>query len=154
MSNLRKTTAPPPPHQFGTDFAKLDAHVITPEEYEEIPELTDEDFARGTRHKGGKPIAPPFPGEVLESEWLKPMGITPQYLAEAIGVPSNIVTEVIEGRRAINAEMALRLARYFATDARSWLNLQMNYELAMANAEFGATIGALKPFEFKATSIE
>ncbi len=79
--------------------------------------------------------APLHPGEILVSEWLEPLGITAYRLAKDINVPANRVTEIIKGKRAISAETALRLARYFGTDAQSWVNLQAAYDVAVARIE-------------------
>ena len=75
-------------------------------------------------------IYPPMhPGRVLELEFLKPLEITPYALAKAIGVDAPRVYEIVRGRRAITADSALRLARYFGTSAEFWLHLQSHYDL-------------------------
>ncbi len=68
-------------------------------------------------------IAPAPPGVLLRDEWLAPMGITPYHLAKDIGVPPNRVTALLNSDRTITADTALRLVRYFGTDAQSWMNL-------------------------------
>ena len=85
----------------------------------------------------GTSIGPIHPGEILRTEWLEPQGITAYRLAKDIGVPPNRMTEILAGRRGISAETALRLARYFGTDAQSWLNLQSRYDLEMARRQLG-----------------
>lgn len=85
-------------------------------------------------------IAAIHPGELLRAEWLEPLGLSAYKLAKDIRVPFNRVTEIIKGNRSITAETALRLARYFGTDAQSWVNLQSAYDLARAAAERGADI--------------
>lgn len=85
-------------------------------------------------------IDPIHPGEILREEWLDPLGVTPYRLAKEIAVPPNRITEILNGRRAITAETALRLARYFGTDAQSWLNLQAAYDLDVAKRSLGAII--------------
>lgn len=86
------------------------------------------------------PLAPIHPGEILREEWLEPLGLTAYRLAKDIGVPSNRMTEILAGRRAISAETALRLARYFGTDAQSWINLQGHYDLEMARRAVGLRV--------------
>ena len=65
-------------------------------------------------------------------DFLKPMGITQYRLAKSIGVSQRRIGEIVAGKRAITADTALRLARYFGTDAQSWMNLQAHYDLALA----------------------
>lgn len=72
------------------------------------------------------------PGEILLEDFLKPMGITRYRLAKSIGVPQRRVDEICGGKRAITADTALRLARFFGTDAQSWMNLQSSYDLEVA----------------------
>ncbi len=69
------------------------------------------------------------PGEVLDEEFLKPMGITQYRLAKNLGVPPRRINEIIKGRRAITADTALRLARHFGISAEFWLNLQTHHDL-------------------------
>jgi addiction module HigA family antidote len=74
------------------------------------------------------------PGEVLREEYLEPLGLSARALSEAIGVPANRISEIIRERRSITADTALRLGRYFGTDPRFWLNLQMAHDLSKAEA--------------------
>lgn len=69
------------------------------------------------------------PGEVLAEEFLKPMGVTQYRLAKDIGVPPRRINEIVKGQRAITADTALRLGRYFGTTPEFWLNLQTHYDL-------------------------
>ncbi len=69
------------------------------------------------------------PGEILDEEFLKPMAITPYRLAKDIGVPPRRINEIVNGQRAIAADIALRLGRYFGTAPEFWLNLQTHYDL-------------------------
>lgn len=85
-------------------------------------------------------IDPPSPGALLRQEWLEPLGITPYRLAKDIGVPPNRVTAILAGTRSITADTALRLARYFGTDAASWMNLQARYDLAREMRAHGEEI--------------
>ena len=76
------------------------------------------------------PFMPPIhPGEVLMKEYLEPLGVTQHKLALAIGVPPRRINEIVHGKRRISADTALRLARYFETTERFWLNLQGRYDL-------------------------
>src|SRR5881394_680152 len=69
------------------------------------------------------------PGEILAEEFLKPMDITQYRLAKDIGVPPRRINEIVRGLRAITADTALRLGRYFGTTPEFWLNLQTHYDL-------------------------
>ncbi|MBI3596312.1 MAG: HigA family addiction module antidote protein [Nitrospirae bacterium] len=76
-----------------------------------------------------KKIAPIHPGEVLNEEFLKPMGISQYRLAKDISVPARRINEIVHGNRAITADTALRLGRYFKMSPEFWLNLQAIYDL-------------------------
>src|SRR5260370_6854083 len=76
-----------------------------------------------------KLLANVTPGEILQEEFLRPMGITQYRLAKDIGVPPRRINEIVKGLRAITADTALRLGRYFAVSPEFWLNLQTHYEL-------------------------
>jgi addiction module HigA family antidote len=91
--------------------------------------LAQTDFSSITT---GKRIAPVKPGHILRDDFMKPLGLTANALAQALRVPANRITGILNGTRAITADTALRLARYFGTDAQSWLNLQTQYELEVA----------------------
>jgi addiction module HigA family antidote len=77
-------------------------------------------------------MSPVHPGEILLEDFLKPMGITQYRLAKSIGVPQRRIGEIVAGKRSITADTALRLARFFGTDAQTWMNLQAHYDLEMA----------------------
>lgn len=85
-------------------------------------------------------MAPVHPGEILLEDFLKPMGITQYRLAKSIGVSQRRIGEIIAGKRSITADTALRLARFFGTDARTWMNLQSYYDLEMAEEKIGDMI--------------
>ena len=90
---------------------------------------------------GRSRLAPPVhPGEVLKAEFLDEIGVSAYALAKALCVPANRVTAIINGERAITAETALRLARFFGTTDSFWMNLQSNYELAVARQKDAARI--------------
>lgn len=79
-----------------------------------------------------EPLKWPRPGEVLQEEWLVPMGLSQYALAKAIGVPPRRINEIVKGERSITADTALRLAAFFGTDAQSWINLQTDYDILRA----------------------
>lgn len=72
------------------------------------------------------------PGEILEEDFLKPLGLSQYRLAKDISVPARRVNEIVKGERAITADTALRLGRYFKMSGQYWLNLQTHYDLEMA----------------------
>jgi addiction module HigA family antidote len=76
-----------------------------------------------------KVIDPIHPGEILIEEFLEPLGISQYRLAKDISVPPRRINEIVHGKRSITADTALRLARYFGTTERFWLNLQVRYDL-------------------------
>jgi addiction module HigA family antidote len=80
------------------------------------------------------------PGDVPRTEFLKPMKLSAYRLAKDINVPLNRVAGILAGKRAITADTALRLARYFGTDAQSWINLQAWYDLEMTRQASGRRI--------------
>ncbi len=86
---------------------------------------------------GTKKLPPIHPGEVLQEEFLKPLGISQYRLARDINVPPRRINEIIHGKRAISADTALRLARYFRTSDRFWLNLQARYDLEVERERLG-----------------
>jgi antitoxin HigA-1 len=77
------------------------------------------------------------PGEVLSEEYLAPLGLSAAALAVAIGIPARGVSAIIRGRRGMTADTAIRLGRFFDVDPRFWLNLQMAYDLSLAQGENG-----------------
>jgi antitoxin HigA-1 len=82
------------------------------------------------------------PGEILADE-LQELGITPTALARQLAVPPNRITQIIQGKRAITGDTALRLAHWFGTDPQFWLNLQSSYEIDVAVAQAGDEIKKL-----------
>jgi addiction module HigA family antidote len=77
-------------------------------------------------------MRPVHPGEVLREDFLKPLGMSANALAKALRVPAPRINDVVRGRRGVSADTAMRLARYFGGDARSWLNLQTAHDLRVA----------------------
>lgn len=82
-------------------------------------------------------IDPIHPGEILLVEYLEPMGITQYRLAKEISVPPRRINEIVHGKRAVSADTALRLARYFGTSERFWLNLQTRHDLEVEKEKLG-----------------
>ena len=78
-----------------------------------------------------KIMAPIHPGEILMKEFLEPMGITQYRLAKDISVVPRRVNEIVHGKRAITADTALRLSRYFGTSEKFWMNLQTRYDMEL-----------------------
>src|SRR5512145_1794558 len=76
-----------------------------------------------------KKLSPIHPGEILLEEFLKPLGISQYRLAKDISVPPRRINEIVQGKRAISADTALRLSRYFNLSERFWLNLQARFDL-------------------------
>jgi addiction module HigA family antidote len=80
-------------------------------------------------------MRPVHPGEVLREDFLTPLGMSANALAKALRVSAPRINDVIRERRGVSADTAMRLARYFGGDARSWLNLQATYDLRVAEIE-------------------
>jgi addiction module HigA family antidote len=76
-----------------------------------------------------KKLSPIHPGEILNEEFLKPMGISQYRLAKDISVPPRRINEIVHGKRSITADTALRLGKFFGISAQFWLNLQTRYDL-------------------------
>ncbi|MBW2594961.1 MAG: HigA family addiction module antidote protein [Deltaproteobacteria bacterium] len=79
-----------------------------------------------------KLLNPITPGEILREDFMEPMGLSINRLARDIIVPPNRISEIVNGKRAITADTALRLQRYFKVEAQFWLNLQSEYDLRMS----------------------
>jgi antitoxin HigA-1 len=86
---------------------------------------------------GKSRLEPVHPGEVLTEEFLKPLGLSQNRLALAIGVSPRRINEIALRKRSITADTALRLARYFGNSPQFWLGLQMDYDLDIAGARLG-----------------
>jgi addiction module HigA family antidote len=82
-------------------------------------------------------LPPTHPGEVLAEEFLRPLGLSQYRLARDIRVPPRRINEIVQGKRAISADTALRFARYFGTSDRFWLNLQPAYDLEIERDRLG-----------------
>ena len=81
-----------------------------------------------------KLIPPPHPGETILEDILKPLGMSVNQLAKALGITAARLNDIVRGRRGITADTALRLARYLGTSAEFWLGLQLEYDLARGSA--------------------
>lgn len=82
-------------------------------------------------------LPPVHPGEVLLEEFLEPLGLSQYRVAKDINVPPRRINEIVHGKRAVTADTALRLARYFGTSPRFWLNLQTQYDLDVHSDALG-----------------
>ena len=87
--------------------------------------------------------SPIHPGEILMEEFLRPLKITQYRLAKDISVPARRINEIIQGKRAISADTALRLSRYFGTSERFWMNLQSRYALEKEKDALGDQLAAI-----------
>ena len=90
--------------------------------------------------KSRKLLPPIHPGEILREDFMKPLGLSMNKLALDLHVPVTRIAEIVRCRRAITPDTALRLARYFNTTARYWLNAQAAYDLEVAEDELSRTI--------------
>ena len=90
-------------------------------------------------------MAPAHPGEILLEEFLKPLAVSQYRLAKEIGVPARRVNEIVHGQRRISADTALRLARFFETSERFWINLQSRYDLEIEKDRLGDALDGIRP---------
>src|SRR6266513_5021248 len=92
-----------------------------------------------------KKLKPIHPGEHLREDFMKPWGLSSNALAHALEVTPARINEILRERRGISADTALRLARFFGTDAQSWLNLQTLYDIQCTEDAAGGTIKRIQP---------
>ncbi len=85
-------------------------------------------------------MRPVHPGEILREDYLKPMGLSANALAQALKVPASRINDIVLERRGITVDTALRLVRYFGGDVQSWMNLQTAYEIKVAGNELAKKI--------------
>lgn len=91
-------------------------------------------------------MRPVHPGEILLEDFMKPLALSANALARALAVPAPRINDIVRERRGVSADTALRLARYFGGDARSWLNLQTAYDLRVAEIKSAKRIAReIKP---------
>ncbi|UUZ61410.1 HigA family addiction module antitoxin [Nocardioides sp. B-3] len=92
-------------------------------------------------------MTPIHPGEILMEDFLGPLGISQNGTAVAIGVPPRRINEIVHGKRRVTADTALRLARYFGTTDRFWLNLQTRFDLEVEKDHLGSALNEIKPLQ-------
>ncbi len=90
--------------------------------------------------RSNRKLPPIHPGEILREDYMKPLSLSSHRLAMALHVPATRIAEIVHERRAITADTAIRLGRYFKTTARFWLNLQTAYDLEVVEDEARAQI--------------
>jgi addiction module HigA family antidote len=91
-------------------------------------------------------IMPPVhPGEILLEEFLGPLSVSQYQLAKDLAVPARRINEIVHGQRRISADTALRLARYFGTSERFWMNLQTRYDLEVEKDRLGTALDDIRP---------
>jgi antitoxin HigA-1 len=97
------------------------------------------------------PTMPPIhPGEILAEEYLAPLGVTQHRLAVAIAVPPRRINEIVHGKRRISADTALRLARFFGTSERFWMNLQARHDLEAERDRLAPILDEIRPLDLPA----
>jgi len=87
------------------------------------------------------------PGEVLQEEFLKPLGISAYRLAQDVRVPQTRISEIIHGKRRITADTAIRLSKYFGTSAKFWIGLQTDFDLEKSRQEIDSDIDLIPSFQ-------
>jgi len=92
-------------------------------------------------------VAPVSPGEMLDEEFLKPLGLTKYRLAKDIGVPPQRIGEIVAGRRSITADTDLRLCKYFGLNDGWWLRAQANYDTAIARELLSEELDKIQPYQ-------
>ncbi len=97
-----------------------------------------------------KKMSPIHPGEILMEEFLRPLNVTQYRLAKEISVPPRRINEIVHGKRAISADTALRLSRYFGTSERFWMNLQTRYDLEMEKETLGDELSSIRQLKVTA----
>lgn len=100
----------------------------------------------------GKKLSAVHPGEVLREEFLVPMDLSQYRLARSMGVPARRINEIVHEKRAISADTALRLGRFFGTSPEFWINLQTNYDLEEQRSKLGSRLDEVVVYRFAATS--
>jgi antitoxin HigA-1 len=91
-------------------------------------------------------IMPPVhPGEILLTEFLEPLGVSQYQLARSVNVPARRINEIVHGQWRISADTALRLARFFGTSERFWMNMQARYDLELEKDRLGTALGDIQP---------
>ena len=96
---------------------------------------------------------PTHPGEMLLEEFLRPMDLTQRELATAIHVPYQRINEIVNGRRGVTPETALRLAKFFGVSAAFWLNLQLRWDLHRAQRKEARELETIQPYIYPTTEV-
>ncbi len=97
-------------------------------------------------------IDPVAPGELLEEEFLEPMGITKYRLAKEIGVPATRIGEIVSGKRSVTADTDLRLCRFFGLSDGYWLRVQVAYDTDLARMRMSDELDKIRPWSQMATA--
>ncbi|WP_236789650.1 HigA family addiction module antitoxin [Amycolatopsis sp. GM8] len=92
-------------------------------------------------------LAPIHPGEILQEEFLDPLRVTQHKLAVSIHVPPRRINEIVHGKRAITADTALRLSRFFGTSDQFWVTLQARYDLELERDKLGPELADIHPLD-------
>ena len=92
-------------------------------------------------------LTPVTPGELLDEEFLQPLGVSQYRLAKAIDVPASRISEVVAGRRAISADTDLRLCRFFGLSEGFWLRMQASHDLKVARRDLSETLAGIQPWQ-------
>lgn len=90
-------------------------------------------------------MGPVHPGEMLLEEFLRPLGVSQYLLAKEIQVPARRINEIVHGQRRVSADTALRLARFFGTSERFWINLQSRYDVEVEKDRLGDSLDGIRP---------
>jgi antitoxin HigA-1 len=93
-----------------------------------------------------KRLTPVHPGEILAEDFMKPLGLSQYRLAKEIGVPARRINEIVQGKRAITPETALRLERFLRWPAQVWLNLQSYYDMQRVVGDLKSTLRKIRPY--------
>lgn len=104
--------------------------------------MTSKSSTTTRRPSKKRDFASAHPGDVLREDFLKPLGLSQYALAKALGIGEMRVSEIVNGKRAVTPDTALRLARYFGTSAEFWLGMQATHDLEVARDKHGASIEA------------
>jgi len=88
------------------------------------------------------------PGEVLQKDFLEPMGITAYKLSKETGIPQTRISEIVKMKRRVTADTALRLSKFFGNSAQFWLGLQDDYDLEEEEEKIGTVLEGIKPYNY------
>lgn len=108
-----------------------------------IEDLGTTDFS-DVVDENAAPVAVTTPGDLLRHDFMEPLGLSANALADALKVPTNRITGILNGSRALTADTALRLARAFGTTPEFWLNAQSHYDMVRAQAALGSRLDEVR----------